>query len=218
MTFTGIAGVMSIGAGIIGIDNKVEIKRLEDKTSDRFRNLMTVMDDLNNGVTQLRLELEREREQRLRQHGLQLQATEYSSIIMNLAGELRHFFTNFYLKKIRVEGLATLSLNISEYIPVKTLTPVSCTWESRHNVMDLKFTGTEISRHQVLLEANPFKLYERRGGQICVVEYTGTKTVMWDKDNDSKCKAMPVLDGDLVLQTNTLSVCLPKICGLGEGV
>src|SRR5947207_730245 len=110
-------------------------------------------------------------------------------------------FSLWKKKIVNEEMINLLNITLLDDVPLSKMKPISCEWKETTKIITLELIGMKVSQNEILMEADPFRLYVIKEEEICLTKYTGSNLIIFDKNDNTTCRVRAVRRRDMYLES-----------------
>lgn len=183
----------------------MKISNVEDGFNEKLNSSLSIQDKMNTDIMSLRDGFNNFTAEFRKKEKVFLSAAEVGASTLIFSEGLRKFFRNWNKRSLTDDDIHLLNMPLTPDVPPHQLKPLSCTWNKTTHTMTVELVGVMVSQDEELMEADPFVIYEKKGDELCITKYTGSKLVIIDRRANASCRVQPTNYRDVYLETKSQS-------------
>ena len=204
-----IIGLLTVTNTAASVYTVTKVRSLEDEMRTREATLLKIQEEINADVIRVRDGLNNFTAAYAKREKLILSAIEFGSATSVFADKLKVFLHHWMKGRVTDEMMLTINASLPHDVPVSGIKPLACLWDRQAKTLTLKSLGTAVDTNKRVMRADPFRIYETKGTEMCLSTYSGTKTVIVDQRINSSCPVRATREQDVYLDVSAKDRCIP---------
>ena len=201
-----VGGLSIVNFGMT-VANTVKISNLKEEMNGKIAEIHEIQKMMNADIITLRDGFNNFTADFVRKEKMFLTASEFAATTVVFADGLKKFFRNWGSGVVTEDMVFLINIPLPADVPANRLKTLSCNWDKEKKSMAIELVGQMISKDEVVMEAEAFTLYEVKGDQMCLTQYTGTKRVIFNRHANATCKVRKTSKRNLYLEMKAGESC-----------